>query len=223
MPLVRVATKKAGTQKCSPFPPLRTPSYPLPKNNECYSSLGGDRGHPFTQHCSCPAFLDAQLVLQVAAVGLFFRMWSIASIAQGQALRSIGKAATSLLPPSPPLYFSFQNECASYVGRSGRASVRSRRSADRWFFQLQSQTCHKPVPATRPLDIEQDCSFRMHLTKWKCLDEVLRTNWFVQDKNASSKTSLRQLSKVCDCFADAWIWESSLRSVITFVILIYAL
>lgn len=147
----------------------------------------GARGHPFAQHYSFPAFLDAQLVLQVAAVGIFFRMWSIASIAQGQALRSIGKAATSLLPPSPPLYFSFQNECASYVGRSGRASVRSRRSADRWFFQLQSQTCHKLVPAMRPLEIEQDCSFRMPLTKWKCFKEVLRTNWFVQDKTSSSK------------------------------------
>ena len=168
----------------------------------------GARGHPFAQHYSCPAFLDAQLVLQVAAVGIFFRMWSIASIAQGQALRSIGKAATSLLPPSPPLYFSFQNECASYAGRSGRASVRSRRSADRWFFQLQSQTCHKPVPATRPLDIEQDCSLRMPLTKWKCIDEVLWTNWFVQDKTLSSKASLRQLLKVCDCFADAWIWKA---------------
>lgn len=208
----RSQLKTAGTQKVFPLSPLRTPLTPSQKNKECYPSLGGTGGTLFTQHYSCPAFLDAPLVLQVAAVGIFFRMWSIASIAQGQALRSIGKAATSLLPPSPPLYFSFQNECASYAGRSGRASVRSRRSADRWFFQLQSQTCHKPLPATRPLDIDQDCSFRMPLTKWKCFDEVLRTNWFVWNKNASSKAPLRQLSKVFDCFADACIWESSLRS-----------
>ena len=107
----------------------------------------GARGHPFAQHYSCPAFLDAQLVLQVAAVGIFFRMWSIASIAQGQALRSIGKAATSVLPPCTPMCFFFQNECASYAGRSGRTTLCSRRLAGRWFFQLQSQTCHKLVPA----------------------------------------------------------------------------
>ena len=47
MPLVRDATKKAGTQKCSPFPPLRTPSFPLPKNKECYNSLGEGKGAPF--------------------------------------------------------------------------------------------------------------------------------------------------------------------------------
>ena len=107
----------------------------------------GARGHPFAQHYSCPAFLDAQLVLQVVAVGIFFRMWSIASIAQGQALHSIGKAATSVLPPFTPMCFFFQNECASYAGRSGRTSLCSRRLAGRWFFQFQSQTCHKLVPA----------------------------------------------------------------------------
>ena len=37
----------------------------------------------------------------------------------------------------------FQNEYDSYAGRSGRASVRSRRSAGRVFFQLQKQTCQK--------------------------------------------------------------------------------
>ena len=39
---------------------------------------------------------------------------------------------TSLLSPFTPLCFSFQNECASYTGRSDRASVRSRRLAGRF-------------------------------------------------------------------------------------------
>ena len=39
--------------------------------------------------------------------------------------------------------FIFQNEYGSYKCRSGRASVRSRRSAGRVFFQLQKQTCKK--------------------------------------------------------------------------------
>ena len=63
--------------------------------------------------------------------------------------------------------FLFQNEYASYTGRSGRTSLCSRRSAGRGFFQLQKQTCHKLVPAMRPLGIEQDCSFRMPREKMK--------------------------------------------------------
>ena len=39
--------------------------------------------------------------------------------------------------------FIFQNEYGSYKCRSGRASVRSHRSAGRGFFQLQKQTCQK--------------------------------------------------------------------------------
>ena len=132
----------------------------------------GARGHPFAQHYSCPAFLDAQLVLQVAAVGIFFRMWSIASIAQGQALRSIGKAATSLLPPSPPLYFSFQNECASYTGRSGRASLRSRRLAGRWSSS-----------SSRRLAISL-CPLRGHLILSKTAPSVC----LLQNENASMKS-----------------------------------
>ena len=55
----------------------------------------------------------------MAAVGIYLCVGKIvASIAQAQDLRSIGKAATSVLPPLPPLYFSFQNESASYAGRS---------------------------------------------------------------------------------------------------------
>ena len=77
--------KTAGTQKCSPFPPLRTPSYPLPKNKECYSSLGGDRGHPFAQHCSCPAILRCSVGFTKAAfLGTLIGVGKmVASIAQG--------------------------------------------------------------------------------------------------------------------------------------------
>ena len=42
--------------------------------------------------------------------------------------------------------FLFQNEYASYTGRSGRTSLCSRRSAGRGFFQLQNQTCQKLWP-----------------------------------------------------------------------------
>ena len=49
--------------------------------------------------------------------------------------------------------FFFQNEYVSYAGRSGRASVRSRSSAGRGFFQLQKQTCQKLWPL-RALEFE---------------------------------------------------------------------
>lgn len=49
-----------------------------------------------------------------------------------------------------------------------------------------------------PLGIEQDCSFRMPLTKSKCIDKVLRTNRFFQNKITSSKAQFRQLPKVAD-------------------------
>ena len=85
MSSARSQLKIAGTQKCSPFPPLRTPSFPLPKNKECYSSLGGDRGHPFAQHCSCPAILRCSVGLTMAAfLGTLIGVGKmVASIAQG--------------------------------------------------------------------------------------------------------------------------------------------
>ena len=164
----------------------------------------GARGHPFAQHYSCPAFLDAQLVLQVAAVGIFFRMWSIASIAQGQALRSIGKAATSVLPPFTPMCFFFQNECASYAGRSGRTSLCSRRLAGRWFFQLQSQTCHKLVPAFAATWywarlLLSNISWKIYNAPMKSFGQID----FVQNKNAIFQTPRNQLSAGCA----PWFWK----------------
>ena len=112
----------------------------------------GARGHPFAQHYSCPTVLRCSIGPTNGGCGdisLCGKNCCLnrTGLPQASSLRSIGKAATSVLPPLPPLYFSFQNENASYAGRSGRASVRSRRLADRWFLQLQSQTCHKFVPA----------------------------------------------------------------------------
>ena len=71
----------------------------------------------------------------------------VASIAQGTS--PCAQSARRQRPCCrlfPPLYFFFQNEYASYAGLSGRASVRSRRSAVRGFFQLQKQTCQKLWP-----------------------------------------------------------------------------
>ena len=95
--------------------------------------------------------------------------------------------------------FLFQNEYASYTGRSGRTSLCSRRSAGRGFFQLQKQTCQKLWPL-RALEFEA---------------RLLLPNAFFQVDNLSSrsvyggqrdfrppinspKAPFRQLSKVAD-------------------------
>ena len=98
----------------------------------------------------------------------------------------------------------------SYKCRSGRASVRSRRSACRWIFQLQKQTCQKLWPL-RALEFEA---------------RLLLPSSIFQNKNLSSESAsggqrddfppgsfifqppLRQLSKVCACYADACVWKA---------------
>ena len=57
--------------------------------------------------------------------------------------------------------FFFQNEYASYAGRSGRASVRSRRLA----FSSSSCRLAKRYGRFAPLYLRQDCFFRVSLPK----------------------------------------------------------
>ena len=72
-------------------------------------SRGELGGKPFAQHCSCPAVLRCSVGSTAAAFRELLSYGRIASIAQGQALRSIGKAATSLLPPLTTIHlFSTQ-------------------------------------------------------------------------------------------------------------------
>ena len=60
--------------------------------------------------------------------------------------------------------FILQNEYASYTGRSGRASVRSRRSAGRGFSSSRSRLA-KSNGRFALLDLRQDCFFRVSLPK----------------------------------------------------------
>ena len=85
--------------------------------------------------------------------------------------------------------FIFQNEYATYTGRSGRASLRSRRSAGRGFFQLQKQTCQKLCGRFAPLSLKQDCFFRVSSSKIKSffLVRLRRTTWFPSSKQFTVK------------------------------------
>ena len=60
--------------------------------------------------------------------------------------------------------FFFQNEYVSYAGRSGRASVRSRRSACRGSSSSRSRLA-KSYGRFAPLNLRQDCFFRVYLPK----------------------------------------------------------
>lgn len=140
-----------GTQKVSPFPPAagHPPHNPLPKNIECYIPLsGGLRGKPFAQHCNCPTVLRCSVGLTMAAfLGTIF-VWEkwLPQSHRGQA-PALNRQGGNVRVAAPyHVEFLFQNEYASYTGRSGRTSLCSRRSAGREFFQLQKQTCQKLWP-----------------------------------------------------------------------------
>lgn len=62
--------------------------------------------------------------------------------------------------------FFFQNEYVSYAGRSGRASVRSRRSACRGSSSSRSRLA-KSYGRFAPLGLKQDCFFRVSSSKIK--------------------------------------------------------
>ena len=143
--LKRWARKRFPPSPCRGAPPYN----PLPKNNECYIPLsGGLRGKPFAQHCSCPTVLRCSVGLTMAAfLGTIF-VWEkwLPQSHRGQA-PALNRQGGNVRVAAPyHVEFLFQNEYASYTGRSGRTSLCSRRSAGRGFFQLQKQTCQKLWP-----------------------------------------------------------------------------
>ena len=71
------------------------------------------------------------------------------------------------------------------------------------------------LPSVRKINAFKESSSRLHIylagRPWHpsdCKGNVIRSNWFRPGKTSSSKTPLRQLSKVCACFADAWICKA---------------
>ena len=141
--------------------------------------------------------------------GILFCMWQIiASVAQAPLVSALLQQGGNVrVAVNLSVVFFLRKWMCNYssvvpvalVACKHAPFVPSTTRTDNWFFQLQKQTCHKLVPATRPLDIEQDCFFRLVLPG-------LITLYL---------STLRQLSKVCDCFATACVWASSLRSVET--------
>ena len=142
--------KTVGTQKVSPFPPAagHPPTTPFQKIMNAIKPLsGGLRGQPFAQHCSCPTVLRCSVGLTMAAfLGTIF-VWE-KWLPQSPRDKPCAQSARRQRPCCRPLRVEFllHSKNASYTGRSGRASLRSRRSAAREFFELQKQTCQKLWP-----------------------------------------------------------------------------
>ena len=113
-----------------------------------YTALGGIKGATF---CSALQLSHRFKMLSWSYNGGFFGNYlyvgkMVASIAQGQA-PALNRQGGNVRVAAPyHVEFLFQNEYASYTGRSGRTSLCSRRSAGREFLQLQKQTCQKLWP-----------------------------------------------------------------------------
>ena len=104
--------------------------------------------------------------------------------------------------------FLFQNEYASYTGRSGRTSLCSRRSAGREFLQLQKQTCQKLWPLSA-LEFEARLLLPSSSSKIKMSRTVRlrRTTWF-PSANQFTESSVQTAFKSCGCFATALVWKA---------------
>ena len=104
--------------------------------------------------------------------------------------------------------FLFQNEYASYTGRSGRTSLCSRRSAGREFLQLQKQTCQKLWPLSA-LEFETRLLLPSSSSKIKMSRTVRlrRTTWF-PSANQFTESSVQTAFKSCGCFATALVWKA---------------
>ena len=133
--------------------------------------------------------------------------------AQAPPLRSIGKAATSVLPPFTPLYFSFQNKCTSYAGRSGRASVRSLRSLSPcWFSSSSRRLAISLCPLSGHLILSKTAPSVCLLKNENALMKSFGQIDFVQNKNAIFQKSAQTAFKSLRLLRRRFCLKSSRRS-----------
>ena len=170
-------------------------------------SRGELGGKPFAQHCSCPACFRCSVGLTMAAfLGTIF-VWE--RLPQSHRDKPCAQSARRQRPCCRPLRRCISSSkmnvpltqvalvarpCAPAAQRTDDSSSSSRR--------LAISLCL----LTQPLEIEQDCSLRMHLEK-KLMPRESPSDKLISSRKKIHlpKNPLRPLSKVCDCFADAWI------------------
>ena len=119
-------------------------------------------------------------------------------------LRSIGKAATSVLPPLTTLSLFSTQELVLQVSLWSRIRALPSLSGPR-LFQLQKQTCQKLWPL-RALVFEA----RLLLPSFSSKGNIPRTVRLRRPSRFlplihSPRNSVQTASKSCGCFATAWI------------------
>lgn len=135
-----------------------------------YTALGGIKGATF---CSALQLSHRFKMLSWSYNGGFFGNYlcvgkMIASIAQGQALCSIGKAATSVLPPLTMLSFSSKmNMPLTQVALVARPCAPAAQCPED--SSSSRSRLAKSYGRFAPLDLKQDCFFQVPLTKIKRL------------------------------------------------------
>ena len=171
-------------------------------------TLGGDRGQPFAQHCSCPAILRCSVSLTMAAfLRTLIGVWQIvASIAQGAS--PCAQSARRQRPCCRPLQrWVYLPKWIWLLQMSLWSRVRAlpTLSGPR-LFQLQKQTCQKLWPL-RALEFEARLLLPSLSSKGNIPRTVRlwRTTWFLPLIH-SPWSSVQTASKSCGCFATAWIW-----------------
>ena len=132
----------------------------------------------------------------------------VASIAQGQALCSIGKAATSVLPPITTLSFSSKmNMPLTQVALVARpCAPDAQRTED---SSSSRSRLAKIYGRFSPLYLKQDCFFRVPLTKIKFfVQSAFGGQRDFHPQNNSPWSSVQTAFKSCGCFATAWVWKA---------------
>ena len=122
----------------------------------------------------------------------------VASIAQGQALCSIGKAATSVLPPLTMLSFSSKmNMPLTQVALVARPCAPAAQCPED--SSSSRSRLAKSYGRFAPLDLKQDCFFRVLIPKTKCLvQSAFGGQRDFHPPINSPKAPFRHLSKVAD-------------------------
>ena len=175
-------------------------------------SRGELGGKPFAQHCSCPACFRCSIGSTVAAFSGTIFVWEVCLNRTGTS-PALNRQGGNVLVAALYCVVFLLPKWMCLLHRSLWSRVLALPPLrEPMIFQLQSQTCHKLVPATRTLDIEQDCSFRISLQKKKMprcspSDKLIRPGekFIFQCSAQTAFKSLRLLRRRLDL-------KSSLRS-----------
>ena len=168
-------------------------------------SRGELGGKPFAQHCSCPAVLRCSVGSTVAAFRELLAYGRIASIAQGTSPALNRQGGNVLVAASyNDTFILHSGNAPTNVALVARPCAPAAQHSDE--SSNSRSRLAKSYGRFAPLSLKQDCFFRVPSSKIKNLSSRSTCGGQRDDLSPRSfifQTPLRQLSKVCACFADA--------------------